>query len=284
MSTITTTPTVDDTGVTGSRGGEPGAGFLTATGQAAKRSVLQAVRSPELLALPTVIAALFLLIFRYVFGGAIDTGRSVDYVDFLVPGFVVQTILWTGMNFPAGVAEDASSGMYDRFRSLPIPRVAVVAGRSLADFALVAWTLAVTLGLGYAVGFRTHADPASVLVAVGLMLVVSYVFTWLFISLGLVAGNGQAAQGMSSLIVIPMAFLSSAFVPVGSMPGWMQPVAEHQPFTVFINAVRSLMLGGVDAAGVGHSTGYWVGLSLVWCAGVLVAFSAFAVRRFARTR
>jgi ABC-2 type transport system permease protein len=283
MTVITTTaPTADAVGDTS--GAEPGARFLTATGQAAKRSALQALRSPQLLIMPTILGALFLLIFRYVFGGAIDAGQGIDYVDYLVPGFVVQTILWTGMNFPAGVAEDAASGVYDRFRSLPIPRAAVVAGRSLADFALVTWTLAVGVGIGFAVGFRTHGDLGAVLTAGALTLVISYVFTWLFISLGLVAGNAQAAQGMASLLVIPMAFLSSAFVPVDTMPGWIQPVAEHQPFTAFVNAVRSLSLGGTDVAGVGHSTGYWVGLSLVWCAGILAVFSAFAVARFARTR
>jgi ABC-2 type transport system permease protein len=285
MSTITTTPAgLDHRGGAALGDAVPGAGFVTATGQAAKRSILQALRSPQLLVLPTVIGALFLLIFRYVFGGAIEAGQGVDYVDYLVPGFVVQSVLWTGMNFPAGVAEDAASGVYDRFRSLPIPRTAVVAGRSLADAGLVIWTLAVTLGLGFAVGFRTHADLPSILAACALMLGMSYVFTWLFISLGLVAGNAQAAQGMASLLVIPLSFLSSAFVPVDAMPGWLQPVAEHQPITAFINAVRSLMLGGTDAAGVGHTTGWWVGISLAWCAGILLVFSAFAVRRFARTR
>ena len=261
-----------------------GARFGIAARQAAKRSILQALRSPQLLVLPTIMAALFLLIFRYVFGGAIETGGGLDYVDFLVPGFVVQTILWTGMNFPAGVAEDAASGVYDRFRSLPIPRAAVVAGRAVADSALMAWTAALTLGLGFAVGFRADAEPGSVLAACALTLVVGYVFSWLFISLGLAAGNGQAAQGMASLLVVPLSFLSNTFVPVESMPGGLQPIAEHQPMSVFTNAVRSLMLGGTDAAGVGHTTGYWVALSLAWCAGILAVFAAFAVHRFARTR
>jgi ABC-2 type transport system permease protein len=284
MTAITTSTATLDSGVS-----EPhlqptqGTGFLTATGQTARRTILQFVRTPQLVVLPTIIGALFLFIFRYIFGGAIDTG-SVDYVDFLVPGFLVTTILWTGMNAPAGVAEDATSGVHDRFRSLPIPRSAVVAGRSVADSALSSWSILVTTLLSFLVGFRTHAGIGAIVAAFALILVANYAFSWLFISLGLTAGNAQAAQGMSTLLVVPLTFLSSAYVPVSSMPGWMQPVADNQPVTVMINAVRSLMLGGTDAAGVGHSTAYWVVLSLAWCAGILVVFSGFAISRFARAR
>jgi ABC-2 type transport system permease protein len=283
--TTTTTPigsTLDTQGT--AREPEAGAGFTTATVQSARRTFLQYLRTPQLLVLPTIIGAMFLFIFRYVFGGAIDAGNGVDYVDFLVPGFLLTTILWTGMNAPAGVAEDAASGVHDRFRSLPIPRTAVVAGRSLADGALVSWTLLVNAVLGFAVGFRTHGGIAAAVGAFVVMLVVTYVFSWVFLTLGLVGGNAQAAQGMSTLLVVPFTFLSSAYVPVDSMPGWLQPIAEHQPITVMINAVRSLMLGSTEAAGVGHTTGYWVVLSLVWCAGILAVFSTLAVHRFARTR
>ncbi len=261
-----------------------GAGVLTATGQTARRTILQFLRTPQLLLMPPILGALFLFIFRYVFGGAISTGTDVDYVDFLVSGFLVQTVLWTAMNIPAGVAEDSSSGVYDRLRSLPIPRSAVMAGRSLADTALNAWAIAVTALLGVAVGFRTHADFASIVVAFALILAAIYAFTWVFISLGLVAGNAQAAQAMATLIVVPPTFVSNAFVPIDSMPGWLQGFASNQPVSVIINAVRSLMLGGTDAAGVGHSTLHWVVLSLVWCGGIVVVFSAVAVARFARTR
>ena len=263
---------------------DAGAGFLTATGQMARRTILQFLRTPQLLLMPPILGALFLFIFRYIFGGAISTGTDVDYVDFLVSGFLVQTVLWTAMNIPAGVAEDSSSGVYDRLRSLPIPRSAVMAGRSLADTALNSWAIAITALLGVAVGFRTHADPASIVVAFALILAAIYAFTWVFISLGLVAGNAQAAQAMATLIVVPPTFVSNAFVPVDSMPGWLQGFASNQPVSVIINAVRSLMLGGTDAAGVGHSTTYWVMLSLVWCVGIVAVFSAAAVARFARTR
>jgi ABC-2 type transport system permease protein len=261
-----------------------GAGFLAATGQTARRTLLQYLRTPQLLLMPPILGALFLFIFRYIFGGAISTGTGLDYVDFLVSGFLVQTVLWTAMNIPAGVAEDASSGVYDRLRSLPIPRSSVMAGRSLADTALNCWAIAVTAVIGIAVGFRTDADALSIVVAFALILAAIYAFTWIFISLGLVARNAQAAQAMATLVVVPPTFMSNAFVPIESMPGWLQAFASHQPVTVLINAVRSLMLGGTDAAGVGHSTAYWVALSLVWCAGIVAAFGGLAVARFAKTR
>jgi ABC-2 type transport system permease protein len=262
----------------------PGAGFLTATGQTARRTALQFLRTPQLVVLPTIFSALFLFIFRYIFGGAINTGRAVDYVDFLVPGFLVSTVLWSGMNAPAGVAEDSASGVHDRFRSLPIPRAAVMAGRSLADSALTSWALLVTTLVGVAVGFHTHAAVGAVVLAFALILVATCVFSWMFVSLGLLASNAQAAQGMSTLLVIPLTFLSGAYVPVKSMPGWMQPIAANQPVNVMVNAVRSLMLGGTHSAGVGHSTPYWIALSLAWLAGILAVFSSFAVARFARTQ
>ena len=270
--------------ITPSRPADTGASFRTAAAQTARRTLLQFARTPQLLVMPPILAGLFLLIFRYIFGGAIDTGGSVNYVDFLVPGFLAQTVLWNGMNVPAGVAEDSSSGVHDRLRSLPIPRAAVMAGRALADTVLNTWGLAVTAVLGFAVGFRTHADLAAVIGAFALMLAVIYAFSWLFISLGLSAGNAQAAQALSTLIVVPLSFVSGAFVPISSMPGLMQAFAANQPVTVIINAVRSLLLGGTHAAGIGHTTTYWVLLSLLWCAGILAVFGTLAVTRFGRTR
>jgi ABC-2 type transport system permease protein len=261
-----------------------GAGFFTTTGQVARRSALQFLRSPQLLVLPTIMAVLFLFVFRYIFGGAIHPGGRVGYVDFLMPGFLVNTVLWVGMNAPAGVAEEASSGLHDRLRSLPIPRCAAVAGRSLADTGLVVWTLFATGLLGIAVGFRAHASVGSIALACALLLAEAYAFSWVFVTLGLWAGNAQAAQGMSMLLAIPLAFVSSAYVPVRSMPGWMRPVAANQPFTAMINAVRSLMLGGARAAGVGHSSAYWAGVSLAWSGVILVVFTTLAVVRFGRAR
>jgi ABC-2 type transport system permease protein len=280
------TPTVAPTQT--SRPGGPadhpqGADYVTAAVTTSRRTVLQFFRTPQLLMMGTVQGALFLFMFRYVFGGAIDTRGALSYVDWLVPGFLVTVILWTGMGAAAGVAEDSATGVYDRLRSLPIPRSAVMVGRSLADGALVAWGLLVTAVIGLLVGFRTQGSIAEVAAAFLLMIVAGYAFSWVFITIGLVSGNAQAAQGMS-MLVIPFSFISNANVPVSSMPGWMQPFAAHQPVSVIINAVRSLMQGGTEVVGIGHSTGYWVVLSLAWCVGILLVFGALATARFSKSR
>jgi ABC transporter DrrB family efflux protein len=261
-----------------------GADFVSSALQSAKRTVLQFFRTPQLLMLGTVQGALFLFMFRYIFGGAIHPGGGLDYVDFLVPGFLVTGILWLGMPASPGVAEDAATGVHDRLRSLPIPRASVMFGRSIADTALTLWGMFVAVVLAFVVGFRLDAPALDVVAAVALLAVATYCFTWMFITIGLVSSSAQAANGMATLLVIPLAFVSAAYVPGGSLPGWMQPVANNQPFTVLSNALRSLVLGGADAAGLGHTTAYWVVLSLVWCAGIFAVFSSIAVTRFARRR
>jgi ABC-2 type transport system permease protein len=264
--------------------GTTGAHFATAALQSAKRTVLQFFRTPQLLMLGTVQGALFLFMFRYIFGGAINPGGGIDYVDFLVPGFLATGILWLGMPAATGVAEDAATGVHDRLRSLPIPRASVMFGRSLADMTLTTWGLFVTTVLAFIVGFRVNADIAEVALAVVLLVFMAYCFMWVFVAIGLTSKSAQAATGTCTLLIVPLAFVSAAYVPADSLPGWMQPVANNQPFTVFSNALRSLTLGGADAVGLGHSTAYWVGLSLVWCVGIFVVFSTIAVYRFARRR
>jgi ABC transporter DrrB family efflux protein len=261
-----------------------GAGFVTAALQSAKRTVLQFFRTPQLLILGTVQGALFLFMFRYIFGGAINPGQGLDYVDFLVPGFLVTGILWLGMPASSGVAEDAATGVHDRLRSLPIPRASVMFGRSLADTALTLWGIFVAGVLAFVVGFRLDANVAEVALALGVLLIAVYSFVWVFITIGLASSSAQAAQGTGTFLVVPLAFVSAAYVPADSLPGWMQPVANNQPFTVFSNALRSLTLGGADRLGLGHSTAYWVALSIAWSAGILLVFSTIAVTRFARRR
>jgi ABC transporter DrrB family efflux protein len=260
-----------------------GAGFVTTALTTARRTLLQFFRTPQTLFMGTIQGAMFLFMFRYVFGYAISTRGGLSYVDWMVPGFLVTAILWTGMGASAGVAEESSSGVYDRFRSLPIPRSAVMLGRSIADAGLVVWGVMTTAVIGYLVGFRAHGSIGQVVLAFLLIFVAGWAISWVFITLGLLAGNAQAAQGMG-MLVVPFSFISSANVPVASMPGWMQPFAANQPISVMINAVRCLMQGGPDAVGIGHSTGYWVVLSLIWCAGIAVVFGAIATRLFSKMR
>lgn len=282
--TTTTAPTATPSDTArGARPASHGAGFLTTSLATGRRTLLQFFRTPQLIMMGTVQGALFLFMFRYVFGGAIDTRGALDYVDWMVPGFLVTVILWSGMSASAGVAEDSATGVYDRLRSLPIPRSGVMVGRSLADGALVGWGLLTTAAIGFLIGFRTHGSISGVVAAFALMFLAGYCFAWIFISIGLFAGNAQAAQGLS-MLVIPFSFVSSANVPVASMPGWMQPFAANQPVSVLINAVRSLMQGGTGVVGIGHTTTYWVTISLIWCAAILLVFGALATSRFAKVR
>ncbi len=256
------------------------AGPVTSTLTVAKRAVLRYLRTPQLIVLGTIQGAMFLLIFRYVFGGAIDVG-GIRYVDFLVPGFLTTGVLFTGMGAATAMAEDLEQGFIDRLRSLPIPRSAVLAGRAAADTAMQTWSLAITVAIGFAVGFRLHGTVSGSLAAFGLLIAFGFAFEWLFITLGLFAGTAQAAQGMA-LLVFPLTFVSSAYVPVDSMPGWMQPFAQHQPLTYMVDSVRALTQGPEAEAPLGHPASYFVTRALLWAAGIVVVFAPLAVARYRR--
>src|SRR6266545_3575717 len=253
------------------------ASLLASTSVIARRTFLKFIRTPQLVVVGTVQGAMFLLIFRYVFGGAITAG-GVSYVNFLVPGFITTGIIWQGMMSAAGIAEDLDQGFFDRLRSLPIPRASVLTGRALADTGSQAWGLTIMTVIGFVVGFRLGGSVASAIFAFALILVFSFAFEWVFITLGLYAGNAQAAQGMS-LMLIPFTFVSSAFVPVKSMPGALQAVASHQPVTYMVDAVRSLALGAKGAP-LGHTSSYFVLRALLWSAALVVVFGTIAVNRY----
>ena len=227
------------------------------------------VGAPRLL---LVQSALFLFSFRYVFGGAIHTGTSA-YVDFLVPGYVATLVLFAGGGTAVAVAEDRAQGFTDRLLSLPIPRNALAAGRSLADFVTTTWAIAGTVAFGFLTGFRPHGPDSEVhgLLAFALCLLYALVFTAVFVVIGLVAANAQVAQGMS-MIAFVLAFFSSTYVPVASMPGWLQPFAEYQPVTPMVDAVRSLLSGSTSDLGV----------ALVWSSGILLVFTPLAALLYRR--
>jgi ABC-2 type transport system permease protein len=185
------------------------------------------------------------------------------------------------MGAATGVAEDLEGGFTDRLKSLPIPRAAVLAGRAVADTSILAWSLAITTAIGFLVGFRLHGSVPAAVGAFGLCVVFGFAFTWLFMTLGMLAGTAQAAQGMA-LLVFPFTFVSSAYVPVATTPGWMRGFAEHQPITVMVNGVRALTEGHAAEALLGHSAGYYVVRSLLWSGALVVAFLPVAVARFGR--
>ncbi len=255
------------------------AGALTTTLGITRRTVLRNVRTPQVFVLGMVQGAMFLLIFRYVFGGAITSG--IRYVDFLVPGFVGTGVLFSGMTAAIGVASDLEEGFFDRLRSLPVPRIAVVGGRVVADTAMAGIGLTVTTAVGFLVGFRTSAPLGGLLLAVALCLFAAFAFTWMFVLLGILAGTPQAAQGVG-LLVFPFTFVSSAFVPVQSMPGWMQAFARNQPLTELVNATRAFTLGDKAQQVLGHSAGYFAVRSLFWCALFIAIFAPLAARRYQR--
>ncbi len=257
------------------------AGVGATVSAVAVRTLRKYMRSPQLLVTTIVGGATFMILFRYILGGSIRLG-TVPYVDFLIPGMVLTSVLITGTGIAAGVAEDSDQGFSDRLRSLPAPRIALLAGRALGDTGVVAWGTAVTAAIGFAIGFRLHGTIGQALLAFGLCLVCGFAFVWVFICIGLVSSNAQAAQGFS-MLAYPVIFISSAYVRVDTLPGWMQPVAEHQPITIMCNAIRSLALGDPALAGLGHPTTYWALLSLAWAAGITLVFAPLAATIYRRS-
>ncbi len=255
-----------------------GASYLVTSTQVAGRTLKKFVRSPALIVAGTAQGVLFLLIFRYVFGGAIAHTGSLDYVDFLVPGFVVTGVLFQGMSAASGVADDQEGGLFDRLRSLPIRLLGIITGRVGADSALVAWGVIVMTAVGFAVGFRIGGSVADALAAFGLTILYGFAFVWMFIFMGLAAGSPQAAQSLSFL-VFPLSFVSSAYVPVATMPGWMQAFATNQPMTQMINTVRLLTGGPAAQQLLGHSLSYYLVPSLLWTAGLVAVFAPLAVSK-----
>jgi ABC-2 type transport system permease protein len=256
------------------------AGLAKSTVTIARRALLRYARTPQLIVLATIQMSLFFLIYRYMFGGAIHIA-GLSYVDYLVPGFIATGVLFSGMGTAAAMAEDLDQGFIDRLRSLPIPRAAVLTARAMADTALVAWSTAFTTIVAFAVGFGLHGSAIQGMAAFGLVIVFGFAVEWLFIALGLIAGNAQAAQGMG-MIVFPFAFVSSAYVPVSSMPRWLQVFANHQPLTYMVDAVRSLTLGPHAPALLGHSSPYFVTRALIWALVILAVTVPLAVAKYRR--
>lgn len=232
----------------------------------AKRNLLRAMRTPQLL-LYTLEPVMLLLVFRYIFGGAIKAPGG-DYTSFVVPAIFLITVLIGTMTSTVGVAEDLKSGMIDRFRSLPMARSAVLTGRSLTDLVRNVISLAVMVGLGVAVGFRFHNGAAPILAGMLLILAFGYALSWLNIAIGISAKDPESAQNAAAMPAFLLMFASNAIVPASTLPGWLQPFARSQPLSVTVSAVRELFGGGAVARDT------WV--SLAWSAGIAVAFALTA--------
>ena len=230
-------------------------------------------RLPQLLVFATIQPVLFVLMFRYVFGGAI-TIPGVSYVNYLMPGIFAQTVAFGALTTGIGLAEDLAKGLIDRFRALPMARSAVLAGRTLADLVRNVGVVALMVAVGYLVGFRVQTSLWSLLAAVLVLLLFGFAMSWVFALVGLSVPNAEGAQAASFPILFPLVFASSAFVPTSTMPGPLRAFAEHQPVTAVVDAVRVLVLGGPTSSAVLTS--------LAWSVGILLVAAPLAVRRYRR--
>jgi ABC transporter DrrB family efflux protein len=239
-----------------------------------KRNLYRYIRVPTLLLFSTIQPIMFVLLFTYVFGGAIQVAGVDNYIDFLMAGILVQTVIFGSTQTGVGLAEDMSRGMVDRFRSLPMARSAVLAGRTLSDTVRNLFVVCLMLVVGTLVGFRFHAGVVPALGAVGLALAFGLAFSWISALIGLSVRDVESAQAAGFVWVFPLVFASSAFVPVATMPGWLQAFADINPVTITVNALRALTLGGPTVRPVLEA--------LAWIAGILLVFVPLAVNRYRR--
>jgi ABC transporter DrrB family efflux protein len=237
------------------------------------RGLITYRRVPQLLVFSTIQPVVFVLMFRYVFGGAIRV-PGFDYVDYLMPGIFVQTSVFGAIATAIGLATDVQSGLLERFLSLPMARSAVLTGRTLADLARNVFVVALMAGVGFLVGFHLHTNWAKFLAAMMLVLLFGFTLSWVFATVGLLLRNPESAQAAAFPVMAPLVFASSAFVSVSSMPGWLQPFAAHQPVSVTASAARALVLGGPATSDVLQA--------LAWAAGILLVFVPVAVWRYRR--
>jgi ABC transporter DrrB family efflux protein len=237
----------------------------------AERNLVRLPRAPELLLAFTVQPIMFVLLFRYVFGGAIATHYR-SYADFLIPGITVQNIAFGGFVTALGLNEDLHKGLIDRFRSLPIARAAVLAGRTSADIVTNLLSAGILIVTGLLIGFSFHTSPAEAIAGIGLLVLFGYAFSWVFAFVGMLVSTAEAANSVGFIAVFPLTFISSAFVEVHTMPAALKTFAEVNPFTIVVDAMRSLWLG--------TPAGNHVWEAVLWSLGITAVFAPLAVARY----
>jgi len=251
-----------------------------------RRNILRNLRLPQLIILSTIQPIMFLLLFTYVFGGAIGVTlppvAGGKYVNWLIPGLLVQSAVFGAGQTALGLTEDLSKGVIDRFRSLPMARSAVLAGRAFSDLIRNGFVISLMLVVGVLIGFRYQTSFAGLIAGLAVAMLFSFAFSWIMATIGLLVKNPEAAQTAVFLPVFPLVFASSVFVPVQTMPDWLRGFAENQPVTVTVDALRGLILGE-GALLAGHTVGGRVALSLFWSALLLAVFVPLAVRVYRRT-
>jgi ABC-2 type transport system permease protein/oleandomycin transport system permease protein len=245
--------------------------------QLVKRNVLRNFRIPQLLVFSSIQPIMFLLLFNYVFGGAIGAAApggagADDYINFLLPGILAQVALFGAIQTGVGLAEDINKGVIDRLRSLPIARYAVLAGRTLADSFRNVIVITIMMIVGFMLGFRFEEGVINFLLAAGLVILFAFAFSWISATIGLLIKNVESVQVAGFLWVFPLVFASSVFVPTATMPGWLQAFANNQPVSQVVDAVRYL------THGIGDGDAVW--LTLLWVAGIIAVFAPIAVWRY----
>jgi oleandomycin transport system permease protein len=240
----------------------------------AKRNMIKMVRTPEQFIDVTLQPVIFLVLFVYVFGGALAGGSQHNYLEFLLPGLLGQTIAMSSITIGQNMNADIAKGIFDRFRSLPIARSVPLVGAVLAEFSRYLIVCVVTIGFGYALGFRVQTDPLRLLAALALAICFALSFAWISVFVGMTVRSAGAVQGVMFLLVFPLSFGSNTFVRVATMPGWLQAFVNVNPLSHLVSAVRALMLGG--------PAGPQIGWTFAWCAGLLVVFFPLALRGYIR--
>lgn len=242
--------------------------------QMTKRNLLRYVRLPQLLVFSTIQPVMFVLLFAYVFGGAIRT-PGTNYINYLIPGIIVQSVIFGSVQTGVGLAEDLSKGIIDRFRSLPMSRSAVLAGRTLADTVRNIFVVILMTLVGVIIGFRFQTGIGEIILATVITILFGFAFSWISATIGLLVKEVETAQVAGFIWIFPLVFASSIFVPVETMPNWLQAFAKVNPITVTVNAVRKLSLGGDVAVSFIQS--------FLWILAILAIFVPLAIRIYRRT-
>ncbi len=248
--------------------------LVTDTLITAERNIVRLPRQPDLLAAFTIQPIMFALLFVYVFGGAINTPGYDNYKDFLIPGIIVQNIAFGGFVTAMGLAEDLNKGLIDRFRSLPMARSALLAGRTFSDIATNMLSMAILVVTGLIIGFSFDASIGEIVTGVLLMVLFGYAFSWVFAFLGMLVSTPEAANSLGFMLVFPLTFISSAFVPPETMPDALKWFAEVNPFTVVVDEMRELWVG---------KSGGSLWQAVAWSLGIIAVFAPLAVWRYRRT-
>lgn len=258
----------------------PASAFVTDPLAVARRQLLRLARTPQAAIAALTSPVLFLTLFRYVFGGAIPV-PGISYVDYVVPAMLVQNLIFLGFTSAAGLAQDATSGILDRLRSLPTPRSSLLAGRAAADLLVQAVATALTVATGLVIGFRFHAGPGRIVAGFAMVLVIGLALFTVFAAIGLAARNPETVQSLTPPFFL-LLFVSSGFIPVATLPGWLQAFARNQPVSIFTDTVRALLDGPAAARVLDHTAAQYSLLCLAWCLGLTAACGTLALRAYRR--